>query len=73
MASNFTIHQLKDGKFGIRSNFFYSRIANTWNKLPDYVVSAENVNVFKNRLDKYWKQDPLMYNHKVSTGNDNVT
>ena len=38
----------------IRSSFFSQRIVNHWNGLPEEVVSAESVNTFKNRLDK-WK------------------
>jgi ribonuclease P/MRP protein subunit RPP40 len=38
----------------IRSSFFSQRIVNYWNGLPEEVVSAESVNTFKNRLDK-WK------------------
>ena len=38
-----------------RHNFFNNRIANTWNKLPDDVVNASNVNAFKNRYDKLAK------------------
>ena len=29
-------------------------IVNIWNSLPDYVVEADSLNAFKNRLDKYW-------------------
>ena len=39
----------------IRSSFFSQRIVNHWNGLPEEVVSAESVNTFKNRLDK-WKE-----------------
>ena len=39
----------------IRQRFFSHRIINSWNSLPDEVVSADSTNSFKNRLDKYWK------------------
>jgi len=29
-----------------------SRVVNIWNSLPNYVVEADSVNAFKNRLDK---------------------
>ena len=32
---------------------FGNRVLNEWNKLPPYVVEAENVNAFKNRLDTH--------------------
>jgi hypothetical protein len=40
----------------IRSNFFSQRVINSWNSLPEYVVQAESVNSFKNRLDKFWAE-----------------
>ena len=39
----------------IRKNFFSQRVVNEWNELPSYVVEAESVNAFKNRLDNHWK------------------
>ena len=39
----------------IRRNFFSQRVVNKWNELPQYVVEAESVNTFKNRLDSYWE------------------
>ena len=40
-----------------RSNFFSIRVVNSWNKLPEEVISAETVNSFKNRLDKHNSED----------------
>jgi len=46
-----------------------SRIANTWNSLPNDVVEAETINTFKNRLDKHWcNQDVLFDFHADITG-----
>ena len=42
-------------KLEVRRNFFSQRVVNKWNELPQYVVEAESVNIFKNRLDIYWK------------------
>src|SRR5579872_4976179 len=39
----------------IRRNLFSQRVVNKWNELPQYVVEAESVNAFKNRLDGYCK------------------
>ena len=36
-----------------RHHFFYNRIANAWNALPDAVVSASSVNSFKAKLDAF--------------------
>lgn len=41
----------------IRKHFFSQRVVNNWNSLPSYVVEAESVNSFKNRIDKYYKND----------------
>ena len=33
--------------------------------LPDTVVMSESVNQFKNRLDKFWSNQDLIYNYKA--------
>jgi hypothetical protein len=38
----------------IRKQFFSQRVVNTWNNLPSFVVEADSVNCFKNRLDSVW-------------------
>ena len=53
-------------------SFFANRIVNIGNSLPpSYVVSAETVNCFKTRLDRFWlnhggkkrlNQDIVIYN-----------
>ena len=43
-----------------------------WNSLSSYVVSAESVNCFKNRLDNLWKNQEIIYNFRAEiygTGN----
>ena len=37
----------------IRRNFFSLRVINEWNKLPNDVVEATSINMFKNRYDRY--------------------
>jgi len=37
-----------------------------WNSLPASVNSANNVNTFKNRLDRFWTNQELMYDYKSS-------
>ena len=34
-------------------------------KCPTHVVSADTVNCFKNRLDKFWSNQEVLYNHKA--------
>jgi len=38
----------------LRSNFFSMRVVNLWNSLPEDVVTAPSLNVFKGRLDRVW-------------------
>ncbi|KAF2345895.1 hypothetical protein FHG87_023350 [Trinorchestia longiramus] len=42
-------------------NFFPVIIAATWNELPENIVSAGTVNIFKNRLNKFWTTNPQYY------------
>ena len=35
-----------------RHNFFYNRIVNNWNSLPDVIATSKSANSFKKRLDK---------------------
>ncbi|KAF2347480.1 hypothetical protein FHG87_021764 [Trinorchestia longiramus] len=45
-----------------QANFFPIKIVATWNQLPEKIVSAGTVNIFKNRVDKYWIANPHHYN-----------
>ena len=51
----------RDGIRGIQSNSFYYRTMEKWNGLPDKVVNAENINLFKNLLDETWSNNPIKY------------
>jgi len=55
--------------------FFCIRIINTWNSLPESVISASITDSFKNKLDKFWGNQDL-YNYKAEltgTGNRSFT
>ena len=41
------------------------RIVSVWNTLPDSVVSAESVNSFKSRLDKFWSTYNFVYDYRA--------
>ena len=60
-------HSLKLAKnrsrLDIRKHFFTNRVVEDWNSLPESVVTAQNVKIFENRLDKLWKDHPMMYDH----------
>ena len=36
-----------------------------WNSLPNNVILADNVNQFKNRLDKHWKMHDIVFNYRA--------
>ena len=42
-------------KSRVRRNAFSFRVVNDWNSLPAEVVSADSVNQFKARLDRFWE------------------
>ena len=49
----------------IRQKSFGIRIVTAWNNLPEEVAKAPSINTFKNRLDKYWKDQEILYNYKA--------
>ena len=38
-----------------------------WNFLPEHVVNAPSVDSFKNRLDKQWSNEEIVYYYKAAT------
>lgn len=52
----------QQARTSLRKNSFALRVVNTWNSLPTFVVISKTVNTFKNRLDKYWSDQELLYN-----------
>jgi len=50
-------------RFDLRKYCFTNRIVNMWNSLPDNVILANNVNQFKNRLDKHWHD--IVFNYRA--------
>jgi hypothetical protein len=55
----------KHARLDVRQHFFTFRIVNVWNSLPFDVVNAGTLNTFKNCLDRYWKSQDLLYNHRA--------
>jgi hypothetical protein len=37
------------------------RVITDWNSLLDNIVMAENINIFKNRLEEFWKNAEFKY------------
>ena len=59
-------------KYDLRKYYFTSRIVKVWNSLSSFVVSADSVNCFKNRLDKFWSNQDIIYDYQAEihgTGN----
>ena len=61
----FRLYKVRANK-QIRANSFSYRIVNPWNSLPENVVNAPSLNAFKNRLDKYWKNQDILYDYKAT-------
>jgi len=36
-----------------------------WNSLPNHVVSADTITTFKNRLDKFWSDQEVLYDYNT--------
>jgi len=51
-------------KYDLCKFCFANRIVNIWNSLPSCVVSAETVNCFKTRLDRFWLNQDIIYNFR---------
>jgi hypothetical protein len=47
--------------FIIRKHFFTNRVINIWNSLPENVVAADNINLFKTRLNEHWKTQSVLF------------
>ena len=52
-------------KLNTRKYSFSVRSASVWNSLPEEVVCAKSLNSFKNRLDKFWNNQDVLYNYKA--------
>ena len=50
-------------RLDLRKYSFNIRIVKTWNSLPDEVVCAKTLNTFKNRLDKFWENQEVLYDN----------
>jgi len=50
--------------YDLRKYAFAVKVVNIWNSLPDSVISANNINKFKNRLDQFWAKQDLIFDYK---------
>ena len=53
-------------KKDVRKYYFKYRVIEQWNNLPLHIVIAPSLNVFKNRIDKLWGRDGVMYDSDVN-------
>ena len=66
------LHNLFRVKYDLRKYYFTCKIVNVWNSLSSFVVFADSVNCFKNRLDKFWSNQDIIYDYQAEihgTGN----
>ncbi len=52
---------LQRSRLLLRENASAIRVVPTWNKLPEEVVSAPDINMFKNRLDNFMSNQDIMF------------
>ena len=50
-------------RYVLRKIFLSNRVVNIWNSLPNIIMSAESVNIFKSRLDKFWSLHDFVFDH----------
>ena len=50
-------------RIDIRKYSFGIRVTKIWNDLPDNVVCAPSVKSFEKRLDEYWKDQEIKFDH----------
>ena len=48
-------------RLNTRQKFFSHRVVDTWNSLPQNVVSAPSLRSFERRLDRWWSDQDLFY------------
>ena len=44
---------------------FSGRTTDQWNNLPAEVVEADSINIFKNKLDKLWETNGIIYDSEI--------
>jgi len=55
-------------KYDLRKYYFTSRVVPIWSSLPNdgsEVVMADNINLFKKRLDKFWLSKDFVYLYRA--------
>ena len=50
--------------YDLRKFNFTDRVIPVWNSLSNYVVSADTINTFKDRLDTFWANQDVLCDYK---------
>ena len=53
--------------YGAILRIFKKKKKKMWNFLPEHGVNAPSVDSFKNRLDKQWSNEEILYDYKAAT------
>ena len=56
----------KGARLMIRKNAFGVRNAQLWNSLPTEAIQAKSVKSFENRLDKFWRNQAVIYDYEAT-------
>ena len=49
-----------------RKLFFTERFTNVWNSLPNYIVEAPSIEAFERTIDRYWRDQYIVYNYEAA-------
>ena len=52
-------------RYDLRKFGFSNRVVNTWNSLPNWVVSAYTTDTFKARLDQFRYSQDIVYDFRA--------
>ena len=67
LSRDHNIDQLNErSHLKIRSSWFTHRVVTTWNSLPIDDVNASNANTFKSPIDRFWKNQDIVYDCKAN-------
>ena len=47
--------------YNFRRISFAAQVVNVWNSLPDHVVDVNSLKQFETRLDKFWRNQDVMF------------
>jgi len=57
--------QLTHIHYNLRKHYFTNRVIDVWNSMPNEVVSADSINIFKSCLDQFWCNQDIKFDWKA--------